>query len=96
MHGIRTVFTQDSLGITANAYTTNPVQLKDAFRQQLEATVPMNVIFEISLVPNIVSMHPIKRYENLKKVDRFVNIGKCVQCKFIITIGSIYIENISH
>lgn len=51
---IRTLFTQDSLGITsyiANrelefTYTSHPEQYKDEFRQKLDQTVPLNLLVD--------------------------------------------------
>lgn len=52
--GIRKLFTQDSLGITAYmanreiefTYTTQPEQFKDEFRQYIDQTVPLNLLIE--------------------------------------------------
>lgn len=52
--GKRTLFTQDSLGITAYAanreleftYTAHPDQFKDEFRQKIEHTVPLNLLVD--------------------------------------------------
>lgn len=52
--GKRTLFTQDSLGITAYianrelefTFTTHPEQFKDEFRQKVEHTVPLNLLVD--------------------------------------------------
>lgn len=51
---VRTLFTQDSLGITAYAsnrdleltYCTHPEQFKDEFRQNIEKTVPLSMLVD--------------------------------------------------
>lgn len=54
LHGIRTLFTPDTLGITAYAanreleftYTVHPEQFKIEFQQQIEHTVPLNILID--------------------------------------------------
>lgn len=51
---VRTLFTPDSLGITAYianreielTYTTHPEQFKDEFRQYIDQTVPLSLLIE--------------------------------------------------
>lgn len=54
LSGARTLFTQDTLGITAYVanreleltYTTHPEEFKDEFRQKIEQTVPLRLLVD--------------------------------------------------